>query len=175
VLAMTVSWPANRTGSPDAVVLRPSAGLCGSCARAQCQQGSRRPTRKTEPHHRSHLTLDRSMVLFDNIVEVLDLPDLNLCVVRRVVALVRCGVGATLVDGNLRRCAMLVTATPSIPVRAHRPAREKVMTAAPRERRSPSVLPGPPNPSPPAPCPPPAHRRKPVAPRPARAPCRRGR
>ena len=42
------------------------------------------------------------MVLFDNIVEVLDLPDLNLCVVRRVVALERCGVGATLVDGNLR-------------------------------------------------------------------------
>jgi hypothetical protein len=47
------------------------------------------------------------MVLFDNIVEVLDLPDLNLCVVRRVVALDRCGVGATLVDGNLRRCASL--------------------------------------------------------------------
>src|SRR6204780_5919731 len=42
-----------------------------------------------EPHHRSHLTLDRSMVLFDNIVEVLDLADLNLCVVRRVVALDR--------------------------------------------------------------------------------------
>jgi len=60
-----------------------------------------------EPHHRSQLTLDRSIVLFNNIVEVLDLPDLNLCVVRRVVALDRCGVGATLVDGNLCRCAML--------------------------------------------------------------------
>jgi hypothetical protein len=32
------------------------------------------------------------MVLLDNIVEVLDLADLNLCVVLRVVALDRCGV-----------------------------------------------------------------------------------
>ncbi len=42
------------------------------------------------------------MVLFDNIVDVTT-ADLNLCVVRRVAALDRCGVGATLVDGNLRR------------------------------------------------------------------------
>jgi hypothetical protein len=47
------------------------------------------------------------MVLFDNIVAVLDLPDLNLCVVHLVVVFDRCGVGATLVDGNLRRCASL--------------------------------------------------------------------
>ena len=35
---------------------------------------SSRPER-LEPHHRSHLTLDCSVVLFNNVVEVLDLAD----------------------------------------------------------------------------------------------------
>src|SRR6202034_4824294 len=65
-----------------------------------------RPER-LEPHHRSHLTLDRSMVLFDDVVEVLDLPELNLCVLLEVVARDRRGVGPTLVDGNLRRHTIL--------------------------------------------------------------------
>jgi len=34
-----------------------------------------------EPHHRSHLAFDRSMVLLNDVVEVLNLPELNLCVV----------------------------------------------------------------------------------------------
>ena len=32
VPASKVSWPANRTAAPDAVVPWPSIGLCGSCA-----------------------------------------------------------------------------------------------------------------------------------------------
>ena len=47
------------------------------------------------------------MVLFDDVVEVLDLPELNLCVLLEVVAGVRRSVGATLIDGNLRRRTIL--------------------------------------------------------------------
>ena len=60
-----------------------------------------------KPHHRSHLALDRPMVLFDDVVEVLDLPELNLCVLLKVVARDRRGVGPALVDGNLRRHTIL--------------------------------------------------------------------
>ena len=105
--SMKVSWPANRTGSPDAVVPRPQLVFADHVHELNASKGHGGRTEGLEPHHRSHLTLDRSMVLFDNIVEVLDLPDLNTCVARRVAALDRCGVGATLVDGNLRRCASL--------------------------------------------------------------------
>jgi Zinc-binding dehydrogenase len=59
-----------------------------------------------EPHHRSHLTLDRAVVLFNNIVEVLDLPDFNLGVVLLVVVFDCCAIGAAPVDGNLHRRAM---------------------------------------------------------------------
>jgi hypothetical protein len=34
-----------------------------------------------EPQHRSHLALDRSMVLLNDVVEVFKLPELNLCAV----------------------------------------------------------------------------------------------
>jgi hypothetical protein len=40
-------------------------------------------------------------------IEVLDLLELNLCLVLRVVFLDRRDVGGTLVDRDLRRCAML--------------------------------------------------------------------
>ena len=39
-----------------------------------------RPER-LEPHHKSHLTLDRAVILFSDVVEVLDLLCFNLCVV----------------------------------------------------------------------------------------------
>jgi hypothetical protein len=47
------------------------------------------------------------MVLLNDVVEVLNLPELNLCVAVKIVALDRRSVAATLVDGNLRRRAML--------------------------------------------------------------------
>jgi hypothetical protein len=47
------------------------------------------------------------MVLLNDVVEVLDLLELNLCIAVQIVALDRRSVGATLVDGNHRRRAML--------------------------------------------------------------------
>src|SRR5690242_11523063 len=52
-----------------------------------------------EPRHRSYLTFDHSVVLFYDVVEVLDLPKVNL----RIVVLDCCRVGAAIVDGNRRR------------------------------------------------------------------------
>jgi hypothetical protein len=55
------------------------------------------------------LTLDRSVVLFNNVVQIFGLTDFDVCVVLRVVALDRRGVGATtFVEGDLRRSAVLV-------------------------------------------------------------------
>jgi hypothetical protein len=47
------------------------------------------------------------MVLLNDVVEVLDLPELNPRVVLRIVVLDRRSVGSTLVDRDLRRNAML--------------------------------------------------------------------
>jgi hypothetical protein len=56
-----------------------------------------------------NLTLARSMVLFDDVVEVFGLPELNRCALFQIVALDRSGVGTTFVDGDLRRPSRSLT------------------------------------------------------------------
>jgi hypothetical protein len=56
-----------------------------------------RPER-LEPHHKSHLTLDRAVILFSDVVEVLDLPCFNLCVVLLPLSAVR--------HRNVTRCRL---------------------------------------------------------------------
>jgi hypothetical protein len=54
-----------------------------------------------EPQHRSHQPLDGSMILFDDVVEVFDLTDLDARFTFAIVAFDRRCICATLVDGDL--------------------------------------------------------------------------
>ena len=60
-----------------------------------------------QPQHRPYQSLDGSMILFDDVVEVLDLTDLDVGFVLRIVAFDRRRVGAALVDRDLLRGAIL--------------------------------------------------------------------
>ena len=69
-----------------------SVHLCADVQDLNASKGHGGRPEGLEPDHRSHLTLDASMVLFDDVVEVLDLPELNLSVMLEVVARDRRGV-----------------------------------------------------------------------------------
>jgi hypothetical protein len=56
-----------------------------------------------EPQHRSHQPLDRPVILFNDVVERLDLVDLDNRVMVGIVAYDRRRVGAILVDRDLLR------------------------------------------------------------------------
>jgi hypothetical protein len=56
-----------------------------------------------EPQHRPYQSLDDPMILFDDIVEVSDLADLDACLSFGVVAFDRRSIGTALVDRNLLR------------------------------------------------------------------------
>jgi hypothetical protein len=61
-----------------------------------------------ESQHESHQPLDGSMILFDNVVEVFDLTDLDVRLTFAIVAFDRRCVGATLVAGlEPDRCQLL--------------------------------------------------------------------
>ena len=60
-----------------------------------------------EPQHRSHQSLDGSMILLNNVVEIFDLTDLDASFVLSVVTFEGRRVGAALVDRNLIRCGIM--------------------------------------------------------------------
>src|SRR5262249_38286943 len=62
----------------------------------------RRPER-FDPQHRSHHSLHRSMILLDNIIEILRLPHDNGGLVSLIVVRDRCRVAPTLIDGDFLR------------------------------------------------------------------------
>ena len=59
-----------------------------------------------EPQHRSCQSFNGSVILFNDVVEVLHLPDLDASLMILVVAFDRCRVGAALVDRDLFRRAV---------------------------------------------------------------------
>ena len=60
-----------------------------------------------EPQHRSHQSLDGSMILLNNVVEIFDLTDLDASFVFSIVTFDRRRVGAALVDRDrIRRGIM---------------------------------------------------------------------
>jgi hypothetical protein len=64
----------------------------------KCRRGR---TKGLEPQHRPYQPLDGSMILFDDVVEVFDLADLDACLSFGIVAFDRRGIGTALVDRDL--------------------------------------------------------------------------
>jgi hypothetical protein len=68
----------------------------------RCERHGRRPE-GLEPQRRSHQSLDGSMILLDNVVEIFDRTDLDASFVLSVVTFDRRRVGAALVDRDIIR------------------------------------------------------------------------
>ncbi len=62
---------------------------------------------RLEAQHRPGEPLDRAMILFHDIIQILGLTDLNGCLLLGVVALDRRLIGAALIDRDLRRCPLI--------------------------------------------------------------------
>jgi hypothetical protein len=78
-----------------------------------------------KPQHWPHQSLDGAMVLFDDVVEVLDLTDLNARLVFRVVAFDRSRVGPASVDCDLLGRSMTNSDLSDRPLQRSRDIREK--------------------------------------------------